>query len=67
MKRKKLERELRGLAREHCLDIAFHEGGNHTIVSIGSVQSTIPRHREINEITANEVNRYFERNLNGQQ
>ncbi|WEV47302.1 hypothetical protein OZX62_03215 [Bifidobacterium sp. ESL0690] len=67
MKRKKLERRLWEIARLHNLDITFREGGNHTIVVIGSTQSTIPRHREINEITANSIIRYFERNLDGKQ
>ncbi|WEV71969.1 hypothetical protein [Bifidobacterium sp. ESL0790] len=65
MKRRKLERKLREIARAHHLDLTFREGGNHTIASIGNVRSSIPRHREINEITAASIIRYFERNLDG--
>ena len=31
------------------------EGGNHTIVTDGENNEPIPRHKEINEITAKEI------------
>ncbi len=33
----------------------FNEGGKHTKVYLNGKQSTIPRHREINEFTAQAI------------
>lgn len=33
----------------------FKEGGKHTKVYLNGKQSTIPRHKEINEITAKNI------------
>ncbi|RFT27256.1 hypothetical protein CG405_08285, partial [Gardnerella vaginalis] len=37
--------------------------GNHSKVCIGELATTVPRHNEINELTARSIIRYFERNL----
>ena len=41
----------------------WEEGGNHTKVTIGPLHSTIPRHSEINEITARSIIKYFSKGL----
>ncbi len=63
MKRKKLEQELTKIAKEHGMAPQWEEGGNHTKVAIGHLRSTVPRHNEINEITANSIIKYFRKGL----
>lgn len=63
MKRKALLRRLRDIAKSHHAPIHIREGGNHTVVTIGSVQTSVPRHSEINEVTAQHIIRYIEGNL----
>ena len=46
-------------ARERGLDVEWFEGANHTKVRVGALQTTIPRHSEINEITARSILRYL--------
>ena len=48
------------MARERGLSAEFTEGGSHTKVKIGDRQTVIPRHREINEITAAKILRHLE-------
>jgi hypothetical protein len=43
---------LKAQAKAEGLDLVEIEGAKHTKVSIGERQSTVPRHNEINEITA---------------
>lgn len=43
---------LKAQAEAEGLDLVEIEGAKHTKVSIGERQSTVPRHNEINEITA---------------
>lgn len=52
MKRTDLLKKLREAAKANNLAIREDEGANHTKVTIGSVMVTVPRHREINELTA---------------
>lgn len=58
MKRRKLERILTDMARKHNLAITFRQGGNRTIALIRTMRVAMPRHREINEITATSIIRY---------
>ncbi len=48
-------RKLREHAKVTGQSIAEVEGGNHTKVTIGGMQTTVPRHSEINEITAKAI------------
>lgn len=52
MKRRDVMRELARLARTAGVSITVTEGGRHTKVALGSVVLTVPRHSEINEMTA---------------
>ena len=63
MKRRELEKRLNRLAREHNAAAIWSEGGNHSKVSIQGVETTVPRHNEIDELTARGIIRSFERNL----
>jgi mRNA interferase HicA len=53
VKRRELIRRLEAVARERgaCLTLA-REGGAHTVYVVGAVRIVVPRHREINELTA---------------
>ncbi len=46
---------LRAEAKRRGEEIAITEGGNHTKVTIGGDRTTVPRHSEINEITATAI------------
>ena len=50
MKRKELERKLNKLAKEHGETAIWTEGGNHSKVSIQGIETTVPRHSEVNEL-----------------
>lgn len=63
MKRKQLLRRLRDIAKSRHMPIHIREGGSHTVVTIGSAQTSVPRHSEINEVTARHIIRYIEGNL----
>ena len=53
MKRAELLKRLRETAQANGLELVHvREGGNHTVYRIGTYQFPIPRHREINELTA---------------
>lgn len=46
---------LRRAANERGAELRVVEGGSHTKVSIGVRRTVIPRHAEINEITARAI------------
>ncbi len=46
---------LRAEAKKHDLPLETTEGAKHTVVRIGERRTTVPRHREINEITAEQI------------
>ena len=53
MKKRYLVGRLRAIARQGGVDLSLlREGRNHEIWSLGSGRLVIPRHREINELTA---------------
>ena len=52
MKRKELMKRIASIAKEEGARLEITEGGNHSIVRVGDRRTTVPRHREINEITA---------------
>jgi hypothetical protein len=56
MKRRDLEKALRLIAKDRGVDFeVVREGGKHTIVRVGDKKIPIPRHAEINEITAHKI------------
>ena len=63
MKRKDLEQRIHRLARSNGLEDVWEEGGNHSKVTVGKARTTVPRHGEINELTAKGILRYIERNM----
>jgi len=55
MKRTELIREINRIAKAQGKTASYAEGGKHTVVRLGSRQTTIPRHTEINEFTAKAI------------
>ena len=55
MKRTDLMKRLRQHANDAGQDMLVTEGGNHTKVVIGQARTVVPRHREINERTAQAI------------
>lgn len=55
MKQRDLLKTLRAHAKRLGLDLELIEGGKHIKVKIGDMQTTIPRHTEINEFTAKAI------------
>ena len=56
MKRAELMKRLRKLAKATDVELTFvREGANHELWEFGSFRCVIPRHTEINEITANGI------------
>lgn len=60
MKRVELEKRIAKIARAKGETAVYREGGSHTVVKVGDRQTTIPRHREINENTARAIINYLE-------
>jgi mRNA interferase HicA len=53
MKRKDVMKRLREIAKEKAVALTTEEGGNHTLVLFDGVKvTTVPRHNEVNELTA---------------
>ena len=48
-------KNLKKIAKAAGGDLEIREGGSHTVVKIGNRQTTVPRHNEINEITAKKI------------
>ena len=56
MKKRDLIKQLRTLAAQRGHDLGFvREGRNHEVWTIGGTRIVIPRHREINERTAQNI------------
>jgi len=55
MKRLDLMRRLSEFASDNGLEMEVVEGAKHTKVVIGEARTVVPRHREINEITAGKI------------
>lgn len=55
VKRRDLLKQLRALAKANGVEYHEIEGGSHTKVEFGGRQTTVPRHNEINEITAKAI------------
>ncbi len=48
MKYRVLRKTINRLARERGLEAIWDEGSSHTKVTVGTRQTTIPRHSEVN-------------------
>lgn len=55
MKRRDLLKQLKALAKDENATYLEVEGGGHTKVSFGGKQTVVPRHTEINELTAKAI------------
>ncbi len=64
MKRDELIRKIRRAARGAGVDFALlREGGKHSIFECGATSVVVPRHSEINELTARGIMRDLEGEL----
>lgn len=63
MKRKELAKRIHRMAKANGLEDIWEEGGNHSKVTVGKAKTTVPRHGEVNELTANGILNYIERNM----
>lgn len=63
MKRRKLIKAINELAKKRGVTPEWSQGSNHLKVKIGAVQTTIPRHLEVNEITAKSILTFLERGI----
>ena len=55
MKRRDLLKKIERIAKEAGETVDYREGGSHTVVKFGDKQTVVPRHAEINEITAKKI------------
>jgi len=60
MKRRELMKRLAKIAKAQGLEMLVSEGANHTKVIIGDRLDVVPRHNEINEMTAKSIIRKLE-------
>ena len=60
MKRRELKKRFAQIAAAHGVRAECTEGGSHTKVRVGEKQAAIPRHTEINEITARAILKHLE-------
>ncbi|MBI1758030.1 MAG: hypothetical protein HYR62_02180 [Actinobacteria bacterium] len=65
MKWQELMRRLADLANARGVEMTTVEGGSHTKITIGSARTTVPRHAEVNELTARGILRHVETALAG--
>lgn len=55
VRRKSLLKEIRRYARRHGTGVDVAERANHTKISFGDRRTVLPRHTEINELTARSI------------
>lgn len=60
MKRRDLIKRIDKIAKSKGEQAIYSEGGRHTHVRLGELQTTIPRHNEVNELTARGIIKYLE-------
>ena len=60
MKRGELVKRINRIAKSQGETATFTEGGRHTHVQIGEKRTTIPRHSEVNELTARGILKFLE-------
>lgn len=54
-------KRLKQIAKDKGEVLEQEEGANHTKVRIGDRKSTVPRHNEVNELTAKGIIKHFEK------
>lgn len=59
MKRRDIIKELRKVAKAAGETLEISEGGKHSFVTIGDRKTTLPRHSEVNELTARGIIKYM--------
>jgi len=60
LKRADLLRRINKIAKARGVEVVDTEGGSHTKVQLGDLQTVVPRHNEINEHTARGILRHLE-------
>jgi mRNA interferase HicA len=60
VKRRDLMKRLAQIAKARGVEMYVEEGGNHTKVRIGDRSQMVPRHNEVNEMTAKAIIRAME-------
>lgn len=55
MKRRDIMKAIANHAKASGLPMTQAEGANHTKVKVGNKTTTVPRHTEVNEITARKI------------
>jgi len=55
MKRRDLVKQINQIAKDNNHTPVWSEGGNHSKVTLGTTTITVPRHSEINELTAQAI------------
>lgn len=60
MKRTELIKRINRIAKQQQQNAIYTEGCKHTHLRLGDKQTTIPRHNEINELTARGIIKYLE-------
>jgi UDP-N-acetylglucosamine transferase subunit ALG13 len=55
MKRRDLQQKIQKIAREKGIIAQWSEGGSHSKVQLGKTLIIVPRHQEINELTAKAI------------
>jgi len=53
-------KHIRRLAQARGLEVQIRQGRSHTVVRVGDRQTSVPRHKEINELTARAIIKYLE-------
>lgn len=59
VKRGDLVKQINKIAKEQGLTAEYSEGGRHTKVTLGEKHTTLPRHSEVNELTARGILTYL--------
>lgn len=60
MKRRDLLRKIKAAAKEQGVAYSEQEGTRHTGVTVGNVRTTVPRHSEVVELTAQAIYKQLE-------
>jgi mRNA interferase HicA len=55
MKRRDIMKQIADYAKANGLDVVLTEGGQHTKIVVGDRRTVVPRHNEVNEITAKQI------------
>lgn len=53
-------KKINQIAKKQGEKVVIRQGAKHTVVSVGRKQTTVPRHAEINELTAQSIIKHLE-------